>query len=193
MTTEHMSLEEFRKLSLEREKKFAKGKRSPPKKKADGTPRRKPTQWEASDQERLMVWLAGQRQCKTILAPVLDAIYHVPNGGYRDFKTAGEMKKQGVKRGVSDLVLPIARGGYFGLYIEFKATRPHNAPLDECQRDWLHRVESEGYAATLAVGKEEAKEILLNYMSLPPTIREVLPCVLGGTDWRNSDGKAKGK
>ena len=194
MTSDRMSLEEFRKLSAQREAKFKKSKRrSEPSKKADGTSRKKPTQWESGEQEALFVKLNGEKQRKSILAPVYDAIYHVPNGGFRDFKTSKDMKKQGVRKGVSDLVLPIGRGGYFGLYIEFKAARPHNSDISEEQVDWLELVEREGYAATLAVGKDEAIEILLNYMSMPPTCKKAIQVDLGGTDWRLKRGSSKGK
>mgnify|MGYP004433785991 CR=1 FL=1 len=38
----------------------------------------------------------------------------------RDARTAANLKRQGVKAGVPDLHLPVARGGYNGLYIELK-------------------------------------------------------------------------
>lgn len=192
MATEHMSLEEFKRLNAEREAKFNKSNRVKPKS-SSGTPRKKLTQWESSEQQALMIHLHGEKQRGSILAPVYDAIYHVPNGGLRDYKTAKEMKKQGVKSGVSDLVLPIARGGYFGLYIEFKASRPHNSSLSEDQFEWLRMVADNGYAATYAVGKEEAKEIITNYMSLPPTAFTPMVDDLGGTNWREEGGKSKGK
>ena len=37
-------------------------------------------------------------------------IYHVPNGGHRHKLVASKLKEQGVKAGVPDLVLPMARG-----------------------------------------------------------------------------------
>ena len=52
--------------------------------------------------------------------PELKLLYHIPNGGTRDPIEAKHMKEQGVKRGVPDLHLPVARGKYHGLYIEMK-------------------------------------------------------------------------
>lgn len=50
----------------------------------------------------------------------LDLLHAIPNGGKRDIVTAAKLKNEGVKRGVPDLFLPVARGGYHGLYIELK-------------------------------------------------------------------------
>ncbi len=47
-------------------------------------------------------------------------IYAIPNGGYRPIATAKKMKKEGVRRGIPDLHLPVARGEYLTLYIETK-------------------------------------------------------------------------
>lgn len=193
--SESISIEEFKRINKEREAKFKKSHRrsSAAPKKEGAAPRKKPTQWEAAAQESLIRTLHGEKQRKSILAPVYDLIYHVPNGGFRDFKTSKDMKKQGVKKGVSDLVLPMGRGGYFGLYIEFKAERPHNSSISEEQLEWLQLVDSQGYAAAYAVGKDEAMEILVNYMSLPPTQLPVGKAHLGGTSWRDANGPSKGK
>ena len=50
--------------------------------------------------------------------PCLWLMYHVPNGEKRDKATAAKLKRMGVKPGVCDIVLPAARGGYHGLYVE---------------------------------------------------------------------------
>lgn len=52
--------------------------------------------------------------------PELEYIYHVPNGGSRNAREAANLKAQGVKPGVPDLELPVARGAYTGLHIELK-------------------------------------------------------------------------
>ena len=52
--------------------------------------------------------------------PELEYIYHVPNGGSRNAREATNLKAQGVKPGVPDLELPVARGAYTGLHIELK-------------------------------------------------------------------------
>ena len=52
--------------------------------------------------------------------PELALLFHIPNGGTRDAIEGRHLKQQGVKRGVPDLCLPVARGGYHSLYIELK-------------------------------------------------------------------------
>jgi hypothetical protein len=52
--------------------------------------------------------------------PELKWMYAIPNGGERGAATAGRLKAEGVKSGVSDICLPIPRKGYHGFYIEMK-------------------------------------------------------------------------
>ena len=72
---------------------------------------------ESGHQEALFSWAAY----RTGLMPELQYMYHVPNGGKRDKATAAVLKRQGVKAGVPDIMLPAARAEYHGLYIELKA------------------------------------------------------------------------
>ena len=91
------------------------------------------------------------------MGQLYDPIYHVPNGGQRNKKTASDLKRQGVKAGVSELPVRQARGGWHGLYLEFKATPPRDAALAPSQFEWLESSEYEGYCSVLARGLEEAK------------------------------------
>lgn len=54
--------------------------------------------------------------------------YHIPNGGLRSKREAARMKGQGVRPGVPDLCIPVARRGYHSLYIEMKAAEGGRAP-----------------------------------------------------------------
>ncbi len=72
---------------------------------------------ESGQQEALFTWAAYNAG----RMPELEYLHHVPNGGKRDKATAMALKRQGVKAGVPDIVLPAAREGYHGLYIELKA------------------------------------------------------------------------
>lgn len=95
--------------------------------------------------------------------------YHVPNGGHRHPAVAGKLRAQGVKAGVSDIVLPMARGGWFGLYIEFKAAPPHDAAVSQEQSAFLLRVEQQGYYATVCRGVDDALRVLEQYLAQPRT------------------------
>ena len=55
--------------------------------------------------------------------PELNCMFAIPNGGLRNPVVARKLKAEGVKSGVSDIFLSVARGGYHGLYIEMKRIR----------------------------------------------------------------------
>ena len=160
--------------------------RRPRKLNGDGTPRKKPVDWEGNEQAVLIRWLLGEKMRGEPVGQLYDVIYHVPNGGQRSKRTGAAMKRQGVKSGVSDLVVMDARGGWFGLYMEFKASPPHTAALADSQHDWLARAFCQGYCAVLAVGLEEAKAALSEYASMGPTFHahEARGNLSNGTEWR---------
>ncbi|UPT53260.1 nuclease [Synechococcus phage Yong-L1-251] len=151
----------------------------------NGTPRAKPVDWEGQEQAVLIRWLYGEKMRGTEVGQLFDAIYHVPNGGQRSKKTASDLKRQGVRAGVSDLPVRQARGGWFGLYLEFKATPPRDAALAPSQFDWLEGSEYQGYCAVLARGLDEAKAVLREYASWPHTqiVGERL-ALDSGSEWR---------
>lgn len=86
--------------------------------------RAKPVDWERQEQTVLIRWLYGEKMRGHPVGELFDATFHMPNGGHRNKKTASDFKRQGVKAGVSDLPIRQARGGWLGLYLEFKATPP---------------------------------------------------------------------
>ncbi len=147
--------------------------------------RRPSVDWEGQEQAVLIRWLHGEKMRGAAVGELYDAIYHVPNGGARHKKTASDLKGQGVKAGVSDLPVRQARGGWHGLYLEFKATPPRHASLAQSQRDWLESSEGEGYCAVLARGFEEAKAVLREYASWPRTqVEGPRRELANGTEWR---------
>jgi len=143
---------------------------------------------EGNEQKVLIRWLKGeQRRGEQVGVLLEDVTYHVPNGGKRNKKTAADLKAQGVRAGVSDLVVATARGGYHGLYIEFKAAPPHSADFSASQREWLEKMEGNGYLAVLAKGVDEAKAVLVAYASWPETVVAGEPEVMPhGSEWRKA-------
>lgn len=69
--------------------------------------------------------------------------------------------------GVSDLFLPCARGGHFGIFIEMKVK---GGKLREGQADFLRFVHEQGYFDAVCYSFEEAREILEAYLSWPRTL-----------------------
>ncbi|MBA1179555.1 VRR-NUC domain-containing protein [Pseudomonas psychrotolerans] len=119
--------------------------------------------WEGNEQTILFTWIDLQYPCESKL------IYHVPNGGHRHKATAGKLKGQGVRAGMPDINVDIARGGYFGMRIEFKATPPNDSPISPKQRDALQLLNDGGYLAILCRGVHDAQEQIRAYLRLPAT------------------------
>ena len=126
--------------------------------------RAKPVDREGLEQAALI------KELELRLPAVAALIYHVPNGGHRHKLVAIKLKGQGVKAGVPDLVLPMARGGYFGLYLEFKATAPNDAAVSASQHAWIRRLNDQGYLAIVCRGHFDAMEQIRAYLQLAPTV-----------------------
>ena len=118
---------------------------------------------EAQEQKFLFQWAGLARQ----KFPELELLFHVPNGGRREEREAASLKKQGVKAGVPDLVLPVARGEYFGLYIELKVGK--NKPKEH-QLKWIDQLKEQGYFVMVCYGWLEAREVITNYLEKSQTI-----------------------
>lgn len=114
-------------------------------------------QREAMEQTALFEWA----QHMETRIPELKLLYHIPNGGSRNMLEAVNLKRQGVKAGVPDLCLPVARGGCHGLYIEMKAGK--NVPTS-MQVEWLTKLSQQGYATYVCYSWTEAKGKILNYL-----------------------------
>ena len=100
--------------------------------------------------------------------PCLQWLHHIPNGGRRSKATAGRLKAEGVKKGVSDYHLPYPCGGRHGLYIELKAPavpgKRQGQPTKE-QKQFLSDMRQLGYMAEVAVGWQQAKELIETYLA----------------------------
>ena len=114
---------------------------------------------EAQEQEAVMRWA----EMSTGRYPELALLFHIPNGGSRkDAREGAHFKKLGVKAGVPDLFLPVARGAYHGLFIEMK--REKGGRVSDDQEAWLLALSSQGYATFVANGYEEARQMLEVYL-----------------------------
>jgi hypothetical protein len=107
------------------------------------------------------IWIFSWAELNLGRYPELVLMHHIPNGGKRSKTEAARFKAMGVKSGVSDVFLPVARGGYHGLYIELKA---RDGRPSKNQKDFLDAVKAQGYAGTVAYSGEEAARIIESYM-----------------------------
>lgn len=111
---------------------------------------------EQTEQSALFQWAA--------LIPELSLLYAIPNGGSRNMLEAVNLKRAGVKAGVPDMCLAMARKGYHGLYIELKRDN-RGKPTPE-QTEWLKRLTAAGYFATVCHGWDSARRTIEWYLKL---------------------------
>lgn len=122
------------------------------------TPEQLAGESEDSQQRALICW------CSLNLKqyPQLARLFAIPNGGFRDIREAAKFKSVGVRKGVLDLMLPVARGNWHGLFIELK--RISGGVTSPEQKDWIAFLKAEGYGATVCNGWLEAKKVLVEYL-----------------------------
>ena len=121
------------------------------------TPKRRYVAHEGNEQEALFAWALYAAGAM----PELGLMFHVPNGGSRNRIEAAKLKRQGVRAGVPDICLPVARGGFHGLFVELKYGR--NKATDR-QMAWLDALRSQGYLAVECVGWDTAREVITKYL-----------------------------
>lgn len=94
--------------------------------------------------------------------PLTDWLFHVPNGGKRSGHEAAILKSIGVKPGVNDLVLPIACGGFGGLWIELKADK--HSVLTDNQIAFHQRLREGGQKVATCRSLDETVNAICDYL-----------------------------
>ena len=113
---------------------------------------------ESQEQAQFVAWwkAVGQRMAPNV---VLAA---VPNGGARDAITGARLKREGVVRGMPDMLLACAKSGKHGLFIEMKTARGR---VSESQRNLFPLLEAQGYGVAVCHGWREAAETVEAYLA----------------------------
>ena len=100
-------------------------------------------------------------------------MWAVPNGGLRNAKTANDLKHEGVKSGVPDMMIPIPNKYYHGLFIELKdkpktlksgKLSTSHTKVPDNQKEWLDKLNNNGYKAIVCYGADEAIEAIEDYI-----------------------------
>lgn len=115
---------------------------------------------EAQHQSTLFKWALSVRP----KYPCLKLMFAIPNGGNRDPIEAKHLQQQGVKKGVLDLCLPVARGKYHSLYIEMKT---ETGTTSDDQDWWIEELSKEGNFCEVCHGWDSARRVIEWYLSLP--------------------------
>ena len=93
--------------------------------------------------------------------PELALLHAIPNGGWRHKATAGRLKAEGLKAGVPDLCLPVARHPFHGLYLEMKSKKGR---VRQSQKWWLDQLNAQGYRAVVCRGFAQAVDVITEYL-----------------------------
>lgn len=110
-------------------------------------------------QAALMRW-AGMVAAKH---PELRLLHAIPNGGQRNKVTAARLKAEGVKPGVPDLFLPVARARYHGLYLEMKTP---SGSVSRSQKQWLAQLAEQNYRVEVCRSWHYAAAVICTYLEI---------------------------
>jgi hypothetical protein len=89
-------------------------------------------------------------------------IFAVPNGGSRNKLEAANLKRQGLKAGVSDTILLVPSGGYASLCIEFKT---ETGKQSEAQKEFQKQAETNGNKYVIVRSVSQAIQEVKNYLT----------------------------
>ena len=100
--------------------------------------------------------------------PELALMFAVPNGARTGMRQAIKLHREGMRAGIPDICLPIARGGYVGWWGELK--RKKTGYLSTQQKEIISALRVQGHWACWHRGADEMFADLLWYLSLPHTV-----------------------
>ena len=90
-------------------------------------------------------------------------LFAIPNGGFRKIQTGIKLKRTGLKPGVPDIFLPVARRKYFGMFIEMKSEKGR---VQENQKEWHAALKAQGYQVEVCRGCDQAVKAIIDYLKL---------------------------
>lgn len=102
--------------------------------------------------------------------PEIAVSFAIPNAAKRSFRVMAMLKAEGFRTGMPDWCLPVARGPYNALWIEFK--RPKQKPT--IQQQEMHRLLKEhGGLVLVETDSMTAVQSVLNYLDMKPQSRHL--------------------
>ncbi len=113
---------------------------------------------QSADHKRLgtLVPLEREEQAAVIAwadsHPEAWVLFAIPNGQYR----RGERPEPGMRPGIPDMFLPLARGGASGLFVEMKRSNGKPSDVRDDQKFWIETLLNRGYWAVVCYGANEA-------------------------------------
>ena len=123
-------------------------------------------QTESNIQAAFFEWLSLHEK----KYPELSLAYAIPNGAHKSIAARMKFKREGLKAGVPDVHLPVARfvevigEDKCGLWIEFKSGKGRVSPI---QNEWHERLTKENHFVIVTACWMEAANTTMNYLNLP--------------------------
>lgn len=114
----------------------------------DGT-RVVPVRAAKMSERDLQAAIIAECDLRAIHRPEYGSILAIPNGQYRQ----GQRMEPGLRPGIPDLFLPLARHGHHGLFLELKIS-PNG--LSESQRQWINLLRKQGYRCEIVKDSVDA-------------------------------------
>lgn len=103
-----------------------------------------------------------------MLARYLDGLgvmwWHTPNERRASVGEMVKLQKQGLKKGVPDNFIAVARGRFFGLFIELKRQKKSLSRVSKEQQAIIDELNKQGYKAVVAYGAAQAIATVINYL-----------------------------
>lgn len=93
--------------------------------------------------------------------PEWSLLFALPLGGERNIIVAKKLKQSGTRAGIPDIMLPVSRKGYHGLFIELKTG---SGRVSAEQKQWIKALNSQGYNVVVCFGWIAAKETIESYL-----------------------------
>ena len=113
---------------------------------------------EHGHQAALFAWAASQIN----KYPDLKWLFAIPNGGQRSASQGAQLRAEGVKRGVPDIMLPVPTKQYHGMFVELKVGK--NVPSDD-QEKYLFYLNENNYYTIVCYSWTEARDEILKYLN----------------------------
>lgn len=118
-------------------------------------------------QSAIVEW-ANHTNINKTLFKIGDFLFAIPNGGSRNILEAKKLRKEGVKKGVSDLFLALPmfdedKGVRCGLWIEVKS---RNGKLSNEQIEWFNLMRLHGYECEEVRSLEGGIDVIMNYLRI---------------------------
>lgn len=126
---------------------------------------------ESDHARQLMKWV----RLHEAQHPELRLFFHVPNEGRRTGRAGAHLVRQGLRAGVSDYILPVARmqseSGllYSALMLELKrpeAAKKKDKGLSKTQKEWFVLCRRFGLCAAVGFGWQDSASKILRYLQM---------------------------